>query len=121
MLILDTHILLESIPGRLTKAERTTLERDQEWGISAIVLWEIETLYQRRRIPHRLDHPVLMALVDRVHILPLTAEVCLHLRRLDFRSDPVDEIIAATSLAHDAPLVTRDGKIRASKLIRFAG
>jgi predicted nucleic acid-binding protein len=31
-----------------------------------------------------------------------------------------DEIIAATSLAYDIPLVTRAGHIRESKLIQFA-
>jgi PIN domain nuclease of toxin-antitoxin system len=41
------------------------------------------------------------------------------LRTLDFRSDPADEIIAATSLAHNVPLVTRDARVRASKLVRF--
>jgi predicted nucleic acid-binding protein len=28
--------------------------------------------------------------------------------------------IAATSLAHDVPLVTRDARIRSSKLVRFS-
>jgi PIN domain nuclease of toxin-antitoxin system len=37
---------------------------------------------------------------------------------LDFRSDPADELIAATSLTHNVPLVTRDARIRSSKLIR---
>jgi len=120
MLILDTHILLQSIPKRLTRVEAATLEADEDWAISAIVLWEIEMLYQRRRIPHGLDHPALVALLDRVHIFPLTYDVCLSLRRLDFRSDPADEIIAATSLAYDVPLVTRDARIRASRLVRFA-
>jgi PIN domain nuclease of toxin-antitoxin system len=31
-----------------------------------------------------------------VHVWPLTLEVVRHLRALDFRSDPADEIIAAT-------------------------
>jgi PIN domain nuclease of toxin-antitoxin system len=40
--------------------------------------------------------------------------------RLDFESDPADELIAATSLVHVAPLVTRDGKIRRSKVVPLA-
>ena len=40
---------------------------------------------------------------------------------LDFSSDPADEIIAATSLVHRLPLMTRNRKIRSSKLLQFAG
>jgi predicted nucleic acid-binding protein len=39
---------------------------------------------------------------------------------LDFESDPDDEIIAATSLAHNVPLLTRDRRILRSKVLRFA-
>ncbi len=42
------------------------------------------------------------------------------MRRLDFRSDPADEIIAATSLAHDVPLLTRDTRMLASKVVPLA-
>ena len=51
-----------------------------------------------------------------LHIWPITAEICLNLRRLDFRPDPADELIAATSLTHGVALVTRDTKIRATAL-----
>ncbi len=37
--------------------------------------------------------------------------------RLDFRGDPADEIIAATSLVHGVHLLTRDTRIRASKIV----
>jgi PIN domain nuclease of toxin-antitoxin system len=90
------------------------------WGISDIVLWEIEMLYARRRIGFGLDHPPLIETLRRVKIWPITPDVCLKLRALDFHSDPADEIIAATSLAHDVPLVTRDARIRSSKLVRFS-
>ena len=118
MLNLDTHILLYSVAGRLTKRERRILESDPDWSISAIGLWEIEMLHQRKRIPHGLDHPALAALLTRVHVWPLTAEICLQVRALDFDSDPADELIAATSLVHQIPLVTRDARIRRSKLVR---
>ncbi|MHB8421047.1 MAG: hypothetical protein ACYDCL_23495, partial [Myxococcales bacterium] len=39
---------------------------------------------------------------------------------LDFRSDPADELIAATSIVHRVPLVTRDRRIRRSRKVRFA-
>jgi len=47
-------------------------------------------------------------------------EVCRTSCELDFRGDPADELIAATSVVHQVPLVTRDRKIRASRLVPLA-
>ena len=44
----------------------------------------------------------------------------LTMLELDFRADPADEIIAATSLAHRVPLLTRDKKMLKSKVVPFA-
>ncbi len=43
------------------------------------------------------------------------------MRRLDFRGDPADEIIAATGLVHKAALVTRDRRILRSEVVPLAG
>lgn len=118
MLNLDTHVLIKAVEGALSEHERTVLTGDADWGISAIVLWEIEKLYELGRLQYGLDYPPLAAVMNRLEIWPLSWEVCLHLRVLDFRSDPADEIIAATSLAHEIPLVTRDRRIRASQRVR---
>ena len=119
MLNLDTHILIHAVGNLLTNGERQTLAA-HSWGISDIVLWEIEMLYLRGRIGYGLDHAPLKEILRRVIIWPITPEVCLNLRRLDFHSDPADEIIAATSLALNVPLVTRDSRIRGSKVVPFA-
>ena len=118
MLSLDTHVLIRSVEGSLNEHERTVLTRDADWGISAIVLWEIEKLHELGRLRYGLDHPPLAKVIDRLEIWPLSREVCLKLRALDFRSDPADEIIAATSLAHGIPLMTRDKRIRGSRKVR---
>lgn len=118
MLNLDTHILLHALHGRLEPNERRLLTEDGEWSISAIVLWEVEKLHVKRRIPHGLDFPPLATALRYLRIWPITPEVCLNIRVLDFHSDSADEIIAATSLTHDIPLVTRDSRIRASQLVR---
>jgi PIN domain nuclease of toxin-antitoxin system len=39
------------------------------------------------------------------------------IRSLDFDSDPADELIAATSLVHNVPLLTRDRRLRRSKVV----
>jgi hypothetical protein len=38
----------------------------------------------------------------------LTLDICRSIKALDFDSDPADEIIAATSVVHRVPLLTRD-------------
>lgn len=36
---------------------------------------------------------------------------------LDFAGDPADEIIAATSIVHNVPLITKDRHIKKSKVV----
>ena len=116
MLNLDTHILIHALDGSLTRSEAQLLQSDPDWGISAIVLWEIEMLYRRGRIRFGLDAPEFAKALAQIHVWPISREVCLNLRRLDFHSDPADELIASTSLSHSVPLVTRDRKIRTTAL-----
>jgi PIN domain nuclease of toxin-antitoxin system len=117
MLNLDTHILLHAMDEALSAHEHQLLSKHL-WSISAIVLWEVEKLREKGRIEIGLDDPTLARVVDSIHIWPITAEVCRTLRVLDFESDPADELIAATSIVHDVALVTRDAKIRSSKLLK---
>jgi PIN domain nuclease of toxin-antitoxin system len=119
MLNLDTHILLFALAGKLTAREKRLLASNQ-WSISAIVLWELAKLAQLGRIELELDSAKLTRLLAGVHTWPLTLEICRAIRALDFHSDPADEIIAATSLVHHIPLLTRDRLILRSKLLRFA-
>jgi PIN domain nuclease of toxin-antitoxin system len=117
VLNLDTHILLHAVDNKLTGSEQSILAGDL-WGISEIVLWEIEMLYRKRRIRIALDTPLLEAALAKIHIWPINREVCLNLRALDFQSDPADELIASTSYTFRVPLVTRDARLRASQIIR---
>jgi PIN domain nuclease of toxin-antitoxin system len=119
MLNLDTHILVFALDGTLNPRERKVLEQDR-WGISAIVLWEVTMLHTRGRIALGLESPQMVKALGRIHVWPLTREVCLSIPALDFEADPADEIIAATSIVHQAPLVTRDARIRRSKLVPLA-
>jgi len=119
MLNLDTHILIHSMTGEVTAREDRIL-RTARWGISAIVLWELAKLGQLGRIEIDLDDPELDRFLVNVHVWPLTLEVVRSLRRLDFRGDPADEIIAATSLVHRTPLLTRDRRLLRSKIVPLA-
>jgi len=119
MLNLDTHILLHALAGNLTTAENNLLASDT-WGISDIVIWEISKLVQLKRIVVDLNDPVLTQLLANIQVWPITLEVCRQIHKLDFRGDPADEIIAATSMQHGVPLVTRDAIIRKSRVVPFA-
>lgn len=120
MLNLDTHIFIHTLGGQLRPAEERLLAADPEWSISAIVLWEIEMLRARGRVNRGLDHPAVQSLLTKVKVWPVSVAVCLQLASLDFSSDPADELIAATSIAYNVPLVTRDAHIRSSKVVPLA-
>src|ERR1043166_9354608 len=119
MLNLDTHVLLYALTNDLNARERHLLSK-QTWSISTIVLWEIAKLAEVGRIELDLDHAELERTLARIQTWPLTLDIRRSIKSLDFDSDPADEIIAATSLVHRVPLVTRDRKMRRSKLVPIA-
>jgi PIN domain nuclease of toxin-antitoxin system len=119
MLNLDTHILIDALSDELSKRERKLLS-ESAWSISAIVLWELAKLVQLDRIELDLTSPQFTRALSRIQIWPITLDVATRSTQLDFRSDPADEIIAATSLVHRVPLLTRDKRIAKSRLVPLA-
>jgi len=119
MINLDTHMLIYALTGELTRKERALLEA-RNWGIAAIVLWELAKLAQLGRIKLDLVDAEVGVVLDQIHVWPLDLEVARMSTGLDFASDPADELIAATSIVHHVPLLTRDRRIRASKLVPLA-
>lgn len=120
MLNLDTHILIHALRGDIKPRERELLAGDS-WSIAAIVLWELAKLAQLGRLTIDLDDPDVKVALSRLHVWPLDLEIARASTCLDFRGDPADELIAATSVVHRIPLLTRDRRIRRSKLVPFAG
>ena len=119
MLNLDTHILVFALTGELRRAEREALENDT-WSVSAIVFWELAKLRQLQRIDIDLDDREVARILNRLQVWPIDLEVARTSTNLDFRGDPADEIIAATSIVHGIPLVTRDSIIRSSMMVPLA-
>lgn len=119
MLNVDTHVLLFAVTGALKPRELRLLQ-SESWSISAIVLWEIAKLAQLGRIAVDLDDPEVVRVLARLHVWPLTREIARASTQLDIRGDPADELIAATSLVHKVPLVTRDRALLRSKLVPLA-
>jgi PIN domain nuclease of toxin-antitoxin system len=120
MLNLDTNIVVAFVTKTLRKDEVRAMEDDPGWGISAIVFWEIAEISRSGKVRIDLDNADFLALLERLHVWPLSREVAKQVLRLDFEADPADEIIAATSLVHRAPLVTRDARMLGSRLVPLA-
>lgn len=118
MLNLDTHILIHALQDNLSATEHSLLIRNS-WSISAIVLWELAKLAERNRITMDLSSPDFTRVLGRIYVWPLDLKICRTCTELDFKGDPVDELIAATSIVHRVPLVTRDEKILGSRLVPF--
>ena len=119
MLNLDTQVLLCALDGELHASEQRLLARSR-WSISSIVLWELAKLVQLGRIQLDFDDRRVARLLNRLQVWPLDLDVARASTHLDFRSDPADEIIAATSVVHNVPLLTRDSKMRSSKIVPLA-
>ena len=119
MLNLDTHMLIFALSGKLRKRERDLLT-ESRWGVAAIALWELAKLAQLQRIDIDLDDPEVERVIDGLHVWPLNFSTARASTRLDFKGDPADELIAATSIVHSVPLLTRDRRIRRSKIVPLA-
>ena len=119
MLNLDTHILLFALMGELEPAEQSLLASNR-WSVSSIVLWELAKLVQLGRSDMDLDDRETVRVLTRLHVWPIDLAVARASTRLDFRSDPADEIIAATSIVHGIPLLTRDRTMRRSRMTPLA-
>ena len=119
MLNLDTHILVHALSGNLYPRERVLVDANP-WGISAIVLWEIAKLRQLGRLSIDIESAKFKSALRWIQLWPITTDIVVTSTQLDFNADPADEFIAATSLVHGVPLLTRDGIISASRVVPLA-
>jgi len=119
MLNLDTHIVALLLSRRLTVEEYRRVA-DEELAVSDIVLWEFAKLAKRGRLAFDLDDPAFRIFIKTATVFPITMEIARQSTSLDFESDPADEIIAATSIVENIPLLTRDHRILGSKIAPLA-
>jgi len=120
MLSLDTHIAVALLDGSLSDKE-LSLVADEPLAISAIVLWELAKLVQLRRLELDFEDAGFRTFHRSVTVFPITLEIARKSTRLDFSSDPADEIIGATSVVENIALLTRDRRILKSKMVPLAG
>ena len=119
MINLDTHILIHMIGGALRPAEEEVLATD-ELCISSIVVWEVMMLRDKGRLTVDVSDAILDPVLEVLTVLPIDIDVVRCSHTLDFRSDPADHFIAATSVVYEAPLLTRDRVICTSKVVPLA-
>ena len=128
MIILDTQIWLwlAQNTGRLRAAQLSAIararNRNEVIGVSIISCWEIAKAVELGRIdlhagsPHwNLSHWFEDAIDSTgVAILALTLPIAIQATSLpgNFHRDPFDQMIVATAIINNCPLVTSDGLIR---------
>jgi len=124
VLLLDTHIVVwwlsEDERSRLSVSEKETLNEHASRGalaMSAISLWEIQMLVQKKRL--KLTMPFErwireMTQPGVINVLPLDAAVIIEVNQLpkSFHGDPADRIIAATAIAHEMKIMSHDRKMK---------
>ena len=125
--IADTHTAIwylfsDKRLGRLASAFiEATIASGDHIGISAISLAEMVYLIQKERIAATALDDVLAAISDPPNVLKLVAldeQIAVNMRNISRQDIPdlPDRIIAATALHLGVPLVTNDGRIRASSI-----
>ncbi len=125
--VADTHTALWYLfnDARLSKVAGDFIDNSAAAGtqiaISSISLAEIVYLVEKNRLPTIAYADLKAALADTDHVFkeaPFTVEIVdamMQLPRAEVPDMP-DRIVAATALYFGVPVISRDGKIRASKV-----
>jgi PIN domain nuclease of toxin-antitoxin system len=128
VILLDTHVLvwLVAQPERLSRTAASAIRRGRAsdgLGIADITVWELAFLFARGALrTHGTVENTVRNFVARsgVVVNPITAEIAALATQFpdDYPKDPVDRLIGATARASGLGLVTRDERIRSSRLLK---
>ncbi len=126
MIVLDTHILVWLDQGSeyLGRRARKIIEqahRREEVAIATISFWEIGMLIEQQRLAFdgKLSEWRVSLLNSGFIELPASGAVALAASSLkNFVGDPVDRMIAATTIAEQARLVTADDRLLGHRGLR---
>ncbi len=125
--VADTHTALWLLYGdsRLSKRAKTFIDDAadsvKKVSVSAITLAEVVYLMEKGRVPESAFRDLRDALRDADHVFveePVTAAIVAAMRQVprDQVPDMPDRIIAATGISLGVPVISRDGRIRASSI-----
>ena len=127
MIVLDTHVIVNDSldPKRLSRRARAAVDEGQSAGALAcsdMSLWEIAMLMAHGRLKVNADAKSFLEGVleaRAIRVLPITPAIAVLAQSDEFEhGDPADRIIAATALAHRAPLVSADARLRRLRSIK---
>jgi PIN domain nuclease of toxin-antitoxin system len=113
---LDTHVAIWIYDGNVDKLSRTVVEHihGEDLRVSPAVILELEFLHEIRRLK-KTASDIVTTLADDIGLqvceLPFAAVVEQALHQKWVR-DPFDRLIVGHASANEAPLVTKDEKIR---------
>lgn len=125
--VADTHAALwylfgdPHLSGSAKAVFDSAASSRQKILLSVISLAEVVYLVEKNRLPASAYFDVKKALQDPEHVLqeaPVTVEIVdamLGVSRTDIPDMP-DRIVAATAVYFDVPVISRDGRIRASSV-----
>ena len=116
MVILDTHTLywwVNRTPEKLTKRQIDAIEMADTLAISAMTCWEMAWLVKHGRIILQLPVSEWLDQVEEngIAIIPISRAITeLAVSLPEHHKDPVDRLIIATAITHQAQLVSVDGR-----------
>lgn len=120
MIVLDTHnwIWWTDQNSRLTADYENAIRQNQTGGlgISIFSCWEVAKLVEKQRLQFAvsLEDWLTKALArPYIQLLPLTPQILADSIDLpgSFHKDLADQVIVATAIIYDCPLITYDEKI----------
>ena len=126
MILLDTHVVLwvAADEVRLSKKAKAAIDEarraDSGLAISDFTLYELSTLFRKKRIGLTISPESFLSEVERRFVvLPITRPVCLETLAFPagYPKDPADRIIGATAIVEGLSLVTADQAIRDSGVV----
>jgi PIN domain nuclease of toxin-antitoxin system len=128
VILLDTHVVVWAAiePKRLSRAAESALRRSRAGGglaIASISLWEMASLFARRRIEtYGTIEASVRQVLETVGVVvrPITQEIAILATHFpeSYPRDPADRLIGATARAEGIALVTQDERIRSSPLLK---
>ena len=116
MLILDTHALywwVNRTPDKLGQRQTDAIETADSLAVSAMTCWEMAWLVQHCRIILQLSVSDWLDQVEAngVVIIPVSRAIAERAVSLpEHHKDPVYRIIIATTVEHQAQLISLDGR-----------
>lgn len=120
MILLDTHALVWLVGARerLTARAEEAIGSGGELAVSMASIQEVAYLVARGRLT--MDRPLDTWIADALNVhevraLAPTVSVAIRAGSLDpaeFHGDPIDRLIYATAVEHEAQLVSADERLR---------